>query len=118
MVEFVYKKKARGSICDYEARIAKRKNTSKSNATIYEVVFYNYSWQKAFGDSEYGILGKEGNKIYFSKANKSFGYKLYQPTNQNPSVRCLKITDTENKLMVCEGNMLFDKEYDLYYIEK
>lgn len=118
MIEFVYKKKARGYICNHEVRIARRKNKNKSNTTIYEIIFYNYSWKKVFGDSEYGIVGKENNRIYFSKANKNFGYKLYQPTSRGDAVRCLKITDSDNKLMASEGNLIFDEENDLYYIEK
>ena len=118
MIEFVYKKKTRGYICNHEVRIARRKNKSKSNAPIYEIIFYNYSWKKAFGDAEYGIVGKENNRIYFSKANKNFGYKLYKPTSQGDSVRCLKVTDSDNKIIDFNGNLIFDEENDLYYIEK
>ena len=118
MIEFVYKAYTRPSLPAREVRIARRKSPSKKGTPVFEATFYNYAWKKAFDDSEYGIMGTDGERIYFSKANAANGYRLYQPTSQHESVRCLKITDRTHKLRECAGNLVLDNANGLYFIEE
>lgn len=118
MIEFIYKSKTRTFIPECEVRVVRRSNHSKSGAETYEATFYNYSWKKAFGDSEYGIMGTDGERIYFSKANASNGYKLYQPTCQSKSVRIIRITDKTHKMKSCAGDLILDNANGLYFIEE
>lgn len=119
-MDFITKKKGRG-VSSYDISIKPIKDSHQANRNRVSITVRNRCERKiALGG--YTVVAIEKNRLYFSNANQSIGFKLTKSNthseNSNYQI-CISDTSLVKYATRYRGSydLLFDKELNYWYIE-